>query len=148
MKRVTSVFATMALLGLLSGPAAAVTLIKDEEARQPAAAGGLVTRGITRGPGVKMLSPDPAAGAVKSPFNLKVSFEPRGGARIDPASVSVTYLKATPVDLLPRVKAGLSAGGIELPDAEVPPGEHQIRVTVQDSEGRQSSTVLQLNVVK
>ncbi len=148
MKRVTSVFATMALLGLLSGPAAAVTLIKDEEARQPAAAGGLVTRGITRGPGVKMLSPDPAAGAVKSPFNLKVSFEPRGGARIDPASVSVTYLKATPVDLLPRVKAGLSAGGIELSGAEVPPGEHQIRVTVQDSEGRQSSTVLQLNVVK
>lgn len=148
MQRVTSVFATMALLGLISGPAAAVTLIKDEEARLPAPAGGLVTRGITRGPGVKMLSPDPAAGAVKSPFNLKVSFEPRGGARIDPASVSVTYLKATPVDLLPRVKAGLSAGGIELAGAEVPPGEHQIRVTVQDSEGRQSSTVLQLNVVK
>ncbi|WP_416243308.1 hypothetical protein ACLSSQ_16825 [Azospira sp. APE16] len=144
----TIFFATMALLGLLSGPAAAVTLIKDEEARLPAAAGALVTRGITRGPGVKMLSPDPAAGAVKSPFNLKVSFEPRGGARIDPASVSVTYLKATPVDLLPRVKAGLSAGGIELAGAEVPPGEHQIRVTVQDSEGRQSSTVLQLNVVK
>ncbi len=148
MQRVTSVFATMALLGLLSGPAAAVTLIKDEEARLPAAAGALVTRGITRGPGVKMLSPDPAAGPVKSPFNLKVSFEPRGGSRIDPASVSVTYLKATPVDLLPRVKTGLSAGGIELAGAEVPPGEHQIRVTVQDSEGRQSSTVLQLNVVK
>lgn len=148
MQRVTSFFATMALLGLLSGPAAAVTLIKDEEARLPAAAGALVTRGITRGPGVKMLSPDPAAGPVKSPFNLKVSFEPRGGARIDPASVSVTYLKATPVDLLPRVKTGLSAGGIELAGAEVPPGEHQIRVTVQDSEGRQSSTVLQLNVVK
>ena len=52
------------------------------------------------------------------------------------------------MDLLPRVKAGLSAGGIELAGAEVPPGEHQIRVTVQDSEGRQSSTVLQLNVVK
>ncbi len=148
MQRVTIFFATMALLGLVSGPAAAVTLIKDEEAHLPAAVGGLVTRGITRGPGVKMLSPDPAAGAVKSPFNLKVSFEPRGGARIDPASVSVTYLKATPVDLLPRVKAGLSAGGIELAGAEVPPGEHQIRVTVQDSEGRQSSTVLQLNVVK
>jgi hypothetical protein len=148
MQRVTIFFATMALLGLVSGPAAAVTLIKDEEAHLPAAVGGLVTRGITRGPGVKMLSPDPAAGPVKSPFNLKVSFEPRGGARIDPASVSVTYLKATPVDLLPRVKAGLSAGGIELAGAEVPPGEHQIRVTVQDSEGRQSSTVLQLNVVK
>ena len=41
MQRVTSVFATMALLGLLSGPAAAVTLIKDEEARLPAAAAGL-----------------------------------------------------------------------------------------------------------
>lgn len=148
MKRAMTIFSALAVLGLLSDPAGAVTLIKDEEARLPAPAGGLVTRGITRGPGVKMLSPDPAAGAVKSPFNLKVSFEPRGGARIDPATVSVTYLKATPVDLLPRVKSGLSAGGIDLAGAEVPPGEHQIRVTVQDSEGRQSSTVLQLNVVK
>ena len=128
--------------------ASAVTLIKDDEARQPAAAGSLATRGITRGPGVKLLSPDPAAGGVKSPFNFKVAFEPRGGAKIDPATVSVTYLKATPVDLLPRVKPGLTPGGIDLAGAEVPPGEHQIKITVQDSEGRQTSTVLQLNVVK
>lgn len=148
MKTMHRMLSAGALLLAFSASAAAVTLIKDDEARQPAPAGSLTTRGITRGPAVKMVSPDPAAGAVKSPFAFKVSFEPRGGAKIDPASVSVTYLKATPVDLLPRVKAGLSAGGIDLAGAEVPPGEHQIRVTVQDSEGRQTSTVLQLNVAK
>jgi len=137
-----------AVLLALSVPATAVTLIKEDEARQPGPSGSFTTRGITRGPAVKLVSPDPAVGAVKSPFNLKVAFEPRGGAKIDPASVSVTYLRAQPVDLLPRVKAGLSAGGIDLAGAEVPPGEHQIRVTVQDSEGRQTSSVLQLNVAK
>ncbi|QEL64598.1 hypothetical protein OTERR_11220 [Oryzomicrobium terrae] len=148
MKTMSRILTLGAVLLACSASAFAVTLIKEDEARLPAAAGGLTTRGITRGPGVKLLSPDPAAGAVKSPFAFKVAFEPRGGAKIDPATVSVTYLKATPVDLLPRVKPGLSAGGIDLSGAEVPPGEHQIRVTVQDSEGRQTSTVLQLNVAK
>jgi hypothetical protein len=147
MKSSVRIFAAGLALGLMSLSAQAVTLIKEEEARLPAPAGSLTTRGITRGPGVKLLSPDPAA-TVKSPFNLKVSFEPRGGAKIDLNSVSVTYLKATPVDLLPRLKPALNESGIDLSGAEVPPGEHQIRVTVQDSEGRQTSTVLQLNVVK
>ncbi|MCE1244630.1 hypothetical protein [Oryzomicrobium sp.] len=136
------------LLAAVAGSAGAAPLIKEDEARLPAAAGALTTRGITRGPAIKLVSPDPALGAAKSPFTFKVAFEPRGGAKIDPSSVTVTYLKATPVDLLPRVKAGLSAGGIDLAGAEVPPGEHQIRVTLQDSEGRQTSTVLQLNVGK
>jgi hypothetical protein len=77
-----------------------------------------------------------------------VSFEPRGGAKIDLASVKVTYLKANSVDLLPRVKPGLTEGGITLAGAQVPPGEHQIQISLQDSEGRQSNAILLLNVAK
>lgn len=136
------------LAGFLSAPAWSFTLIKNEEAKQPAAAGGvLATRGISRGPGIKVVAPDLAAG-VSSPFNLKIAFEPRGGAKIDPAATRITYLKATPVDLLPRVKSGLSEQGLVLEGAETPPGEHAIQISVQDSEGRVTHTVIQLNVVK
>ena len=138
----------MAMFWALMTMAQAAPLIKEDEARLPAASGALLTRGITRGPGIKVLSPDPAAMSVKSPFNLKVAFEPRGGAKIDPASVKVTYLKSPAVDLLDRVRPGLSERGIDLAGAEAPAGEHQIRVTVQDSEGRQTNTIINLKVSK
>ena len=142
--------AALLALGLLSASVSchAFKLIKDEEARLPAAHPAPASRGITRGPGIKLMAPDAAAGSVKSPFNLKLAFEPRGGAKIDPASVKVSYLKATPVDLLDRVKGGLSEEGIELSGAEAPAGEHPIQVSVQDSEGRKTTAVFKLSVTK
>lgn len=133
---------------LVAAYAQAAPLITENEAILPAAQGSVVTRGITRGPGIRQISPDPAAENTKSPFSLKVVFEPRGGARIDPASVKVSYLKSPAVDLIERVRPGLTEKGIHLDNAEAPPGDHQIRLTVQDSEGRQASTVIQLRVVK
>lgn len=131
----------------VAATAQAGQLITESEAKLPAAS-TVVTRGITRGPGIKLVSPEPAADGIRSPFSFKVVFEPRGGARIDPASVKLSYLKSPAVDLTERVKAGLSEKGIQLEGAEVPPGEHQIRLTVQDTEGRQASTVITLKVVK
>lgn len=131
----------------LAAPASAVTLIKSEEAKLAPGPGVLATRGISRGPAIKLLSPL-ENGQVTSPFNLKIGFEARGGAQIDPAATKIIYLKSKPVDLLPRVKTALTEKGIDLADAETPPGEHQIQITVQDSEGRISNSVIQLNVVK
>lgn len=132
----------------LATPAWCFPLIKTDEAKLPPANGVLATRGISRGPGVKVVSPDPAAATVASPFNLKVAFEPRGGATIDPALTKVVYLKATPVDLLPRVKSGLSGQGLSLEGAEAPPGEHLIQISVQDSEGRVTHSIVKLNIGK
>lgn len=126
-------------------PGWAFTLIKSDEAKLPPSSGVLATRGISRGPGIKVIAPD-ISGVVKSPFALKVNFEPRGGAKIDAAATKVTYLKATPIDLLPRVKSGLSEQGLTLEGAETPPGEHLIQISVQDSEGRVSHAIIQLNV--
>ena len=50
------------------------------------------------------------------------------------------------MDLTDRVKAGIKAEGVEIDKASVPPGEHQIRVTVKDDEGRQTSSVVSVNV--
>lgn len=139
------IHALMLSCAVLSLPVRAVTLINSDEAKYPSTSVMPATRGIFRGPGIKLASPDTSV-AVPSTFNLRVVFEPRGDARIDPAATRMVYLKATPVDLLPRVKA--SETGITLEGAEVPPGEHFIQISVQDSEGRVTNSVLHLNVVK
>jgi len=56
--------------------------------------------------------------------------------------------RTPPVDLLPRARAGLSAEGIELTDVRMPPGQHPIRLRVSDNEGRETETLLKLDIAK
>lgn len=131
----------------LSAPLAMAqqALITSTEAALPDAAGTVATRGISRGPTVKLASPEPE-GAVKAPFLFKVNFEGRGGIKIDPASVRVSYLKSPVVDLTPRLKSAITANGINFSRATVPPGTHKIKVTVTDMDGRETSAVFTLIV--
>ena len=140
--RLMMALGTSLLCGLSMGSASAqvIKLISDDEARLPAAA-SMSARGVTRGPGVKLLSPE--AGK-KDGLPLKLSFEPRGSAQIDTASVQVTYLKSPTVDLTPRLKASIRPEGIDLSAVAMPPGEHSIRVSVKDDEGRLGSAVITL----
>lgn len=119
-----------------------VQLIKDDEAKLPAAAEKPRTRAITRGPGVKLVSPESVSGQ----FPFKIAFEPRGESKIDTASIKVEYLKGSGIDLTDRLKPGIKPAGIEIPAAAAPAGEHPIRVTVRDSEGRQGSAEFKLTV--
>jgi hypothetical protein len=146
MKFSPPLFAAATLL-LACAASQASPLVTEEEAKLPNAP-GLATRGVTRGPGIKVVSPDPSAKTVKSPFDLKVGFEARGGAKIDPASVRVHYMKTPLIDLTDRIKGGIKDEGIDVAKAELPPGEHPIRVTVKDSEGRSTSSVMTVTVVK
>jgi hypothetical protein len=125
----------------------AAPLISAKEAALPPAAGALATRGISRGPAIKLTSPE-ADTPVAAPFDFKVNFEPRGDAKIDPTSVKVVYMKSPFVDLTPRLKSAISASGIDFLKADVPPGTHTIRVTVKDSEGRETNSVVNLVVNK
>ena len=145
MKNIRNVFFIIVLS--LSSFVCAAPLISAQEAALPAASGTLATRGISRGPGVKLASPE-ADTPTAVPFDLKVNFEARGDAKIDPNSVKVTYMKSPPVDLTPRLKKSISASGIDLNKAEVPPGTHTIRVSVKDSEGRETNSVMNLVVAK
>ncbi len=137
---------------LLATNAVAETLIKESEARLPPAP-------VTASPGDRQPVDYPWSGDTDSfpgcgrtvagfAFPLRIAFEPHGEAKIDLSTVRLTYLRSPSVDLTERVKAGLSEKGIDLKAAEVQPGEHQIRASVQDSDGRQSNVVLNLNVTK
>jgi hypothetical protein len=124
-------------------------LIKPEEAALPPSTGAskvpLTTRAITRRPDLHLVSPDKA---VTSPFNLQLKFQAHGGSTIRPDSFHLIYLKNPIVDLTPRVQPYVTANGVEMAGAEAPPGRHMIEAKISDSDGRESSDVFVLNVIK
>ena len=143
-----AVVATLAGLGIApSFGADKVVLVTSEEASRPSQpAGELNRRGITRGPAITQVDPAPGPTAVKSPMHLLIKFESRGGAKIDTSGVKVTYMKNPAIDITDRVKPYLQDGGIDISAAELPPGNHLIRVDVKDSEGRVTTSLLNLTV--
>ncbi|MBX9819085.1 hypothetical protein [Afipia birgiae] len=124
---------------------AGTVLISADEAKLPPPKGavGVATRGITRGPKVAFVG---TADATQSPMRLQLKFESFGGAKIDTDSLKVTYMKSPSVDLTPRLKPFVKPDGIDMPDAELPAGDHVIRVDVKDSEGRAATTSFTLKV--
>jgi hypothetical protein len=134
------------VISALPGVAVAEVLISEAEAKLPASTDvGLTTRGLTRGPGVEQVSPNPDRG-VASPLPLKVKFIARNNVAIDPASVKLTYLKATSVDLTERIKKHLTADGIDMANAEIPPGTHHLRINLRDGQGRTTTATIKVIV--
>jgi len=120
-------------------------LITAEEAALPPPKGAIATdrRGITRGPKVDVVT---SAGQARSPMRFQVKFEPYGGAKIDPDSVKVMYLRTPNVDLTARVKSFIQLTGIDMPEVELPAGEHMVRVDIKDTDGRAGTASFVLKV--
>ncbi|MCK1739836.1 hypothetical protein IVA80_02830 [Bradyrhizobium sp. 139] len=130
---------------LFSGPSRATQLITEEEAKLPPPKGAVAVdqRGIMRGPKVEFVSP---GGSASSPLRLVLKFQSYGGAKIDPDSVKVIFLRTPNVDLTSRVRPFVQADGINMQDAELPPGEYTVRVDIKDSDGRPGTTIFTLKV--
>jgi hypothetical protein len=118
--------------------AAGVVLITVEEAKLPVPKEIVSSRAITRGPRIQVSGIDD--GKLHSPLHFTVRFLAFGGSTIDLSSLVVTYLRGPNIDLTQRIRAFVQPAGIDIPDAEVPPGEHTIRVELKDSEGRRAMT--------
>jgi hypothetical protein len=134
------------LLCLSVASAQALDLVTGAEAAQPDHVGELVLRGITRGPLISQVQPDPQTQAVKSPFRMVLSFKALGGGRIDARSVEVIYLKEPLIDLTPRLLNGISDRGLQLDGVVLPPGQHRMLVRVADQDGRSSDLIMKLTV--
>jgi hypothetical protein len=138
--------AIAAVVSSAATPASAAhVLITEEEAKLPPPKGAVATdrRGVTRGPKIKYVE---ESEPIHSPMHLQLTFESFGGAKIDPDSVKVTYLRTPNVDLTPRIKSFVQASGIDIPDVQLPAGDHMVRVDVKDSDGRIGSTSFVLRV--
>ena len=144
--RVIMVVALAASTSCGSALANAFQLVTESEAALPLDKS--VDRAITRGPAVIVVFPSPAAGLIRSPFNLKLRFESRGGAKINTDSVLVTYRRIPAIDLTQRIRQFIRPDGIDVENADVPPGLHRIRVDIRDSQGRTGSGDFTFSVAK
>ncbi|MCP4620515.1 MAG: hypothetical protein GY844_29265 [Bradyrhizobium sp.] len=146
MSRPANVLRAAVLAPILAMPASgfASALITPEEAALPPMKGAVANsnRGITRGPKIMVTEENGA----KSPIRFQVKFQPLGGSTIDVDGLKVIYLKQPNVDLTPRVKPFAQPTGIDMPDAQLPPGDHLVRIDVKDSEGRVSTTSFVLKI--
>lgn len=137
-------FAGCILALVVNGPATAgEVLIKPEEAALPPAPAPSNTRALTRKPEVILISPSANA---NSPFDLRLKFRAHGGSRIEPNSFHLIYLKSQNIDLTERVRRYVTAQGLEMVDAEAPPGQHTIKALISDSENREGSAVFTLSI--
>jgi hypothetical protein len=125
----------------------ALELVTTQEAGLPDDLVGIV-RGVTRGPDILLVSPSASAGLVKSPLTLRIRFKAHGGSTIDPESVVVTYKKIPAIDTTQRIHSYIRADGIEIPNAELPPGTHRFRIDVKDKAGRAGVELVTINVGK
>lgn len=125
--------------------AANMVLITTEEAKLPPPKGAIAmsARGVTRGPKVELV---PQAGAIRSPVRLQLKFQTYGGSKVDLDAVQATYLRTPNVDLTPRIKPFVNATGIDVPAAELPPGDHMVRIDIKDSDGRAATANFVLKV--
>jgi hypothetical protein len=130
--------------------AEALQLVTPEEAALPAGTvSTLKERGSpTRRPSIVVVRPSPDAGLVHSPLELKLQFRAFGGAKIDPESVVVTYIKQPAIDITQRIMPFISADGIAISRAEVPPGQHQFWIELKDSDGRVGGAEFGFQVAK
>lgn len=129
---------TMFCFGLICSSmntASAVQLVTEQEAGYPDDPYGTTRGSPTAGPEVEVVSPS-VAGLIKSPFNLKVRFRAHGGAEVDRDSVAITYRKVPAIDVTQRIAPFIRANGIDMQDAELPPGKHSFRIDIKDTRGR------------
>jgi hypothetical protein len=134
------------VLLLVGAHARAEVLITANEAAQPLGSDVVRNvRGITLGPSIDQIAPRPMV-AVHSPLELKIKFTAHNNAKLDPWAVKVIYEKQTPIDLTDRLRKYMSSDGIDMPDAEVPPGTHLLRVELKDNLGRTSVSEVKLLV--
>jgi hypothetical protein len=144
--------ALVGLIGLLAieTPAQAFQLITSAEAALPP---GTIPPFEIRGnplrrPIIVVLSPSPNAGLVQSPLELKLRFQSFGGVDIDPDSVVITYLKQPNVNITQRIKPYITTAGIDLAQAEVPPGLHHFWIKLNDKNGLPAVAEFSFQVTK
>src|ERR1700722_19253926 len=136
-------------------PTLAMDLITPAEASLPAV-NLLNVRGPVPGPEIQLISPAPTAevdgglpvqamtDAIKAPFSIVLRFIPHGGAKIDVDTLSLKYIKNPFVDLTQRVRPYTSLTGVNIVDANMPAGEHLIRVQIKDTRGRLGTAFIKL----
>jgi hypothetical protein len=145
--------AAMILLAGLSGNANALALISEDESNLPTYQGGdsLRLRSAVGGPRIDVRAPQMLNNqkpTVSKPVAINVRFEPLDGSQVNMTTLKVTYLKLFGIDITDRLKPFIKGTEIAVDEADIPVGDHSIRVDIRDSQGRGSSETFSFKVQK
>src|SRR2546426_1620937 len=126
-----------------------VWLVSPEEASMPGAPDidSPRPRGIPPsdiGPIIEVLEPVMDK-LISVPTQIAVQFVPRR-APIAIDSLKVVLLKFISIDITERVKPYVSSAGIHVPNAKFPSGQHDLRITLADTEGNISDKQFTLTI--
>lgn len=102
-------------------------------------------RPLAAGPIVEVVSPQNGK-TYKSPVPIQIRFQPRDGKEIDLSSFKVELLKLFTIDITYKLLPYTSKDGINLPEADIPPGKHMIRVSLGDVTGGITNVLLVVSV--
>lgn len=96
---------------------------------------------LNQGPSIVVVAP--AANAVlETPCNIKIRFEQTGPASVDLATLKVTLMTLWGIDLTERVRPYASREGIHMANADIPKGQHTLKIAISDADGRESYRIL------
>ncbi|MDL2339952.1 MAG: hypothetical protein QFB89_01330 [Pseudomonadota bacterium] len=116
-----------------SNVARAVTLISSAEAALPNQPPlEMSVRGLDAMSGFVQVLP-PKRAVARAPFHMVIRFQ----EPCHPSSVVMSLVKQPAVDLTARIRPYLTPQGIDVPDAQAPPGNYKIRLIYRDAAGRE-----------
>lgn len=140
----------LVLVACCSSPFA-FQLITEDEAKLPDDLYDDVRGGPFRGPKITIYG---SQSEMLSPIALTIELKAFGGASINPNSLRMFYQKKPKVNLLPRVRKFISVTPdsvvmqIEIENAEIPVGHHQILFEVEDTRGYFSEEPWTFSIVR
>jgi hypothetical protein len=148
MKSISRNAIALAFLAISGQAGIGEELISAQQASLPEATNiEIPTRGLTRGPTIEQVSPDPEK-AAQDPINVTIRFRAFNNVAIDLNSIKATYMKFPNIDLTDKFKKYVTAEGFSMKNMNVPSGDHLIRIDIRDTQGREGSALIKLKVVK
>jgi hypothetical protein len=138
--------------GSAGNPPASFALLSDEEIAEFALAPSQKVRALTvrqaSGPIINVSAP--SGFSLNSPVDFDIQIEPRDGVAVDMGSLRIEYkLGQVWVNLTRRVmrQATVKGSRFVARGAELPPGFHALRLTVEDAKLRNTQVLVKFSVV-
>ena len=150
-----SAIGILVLTVCLAVPAASAAmekwLITPEEATRVRQSTGAVIERLSavEGPGPLILVKNPKMlERVISPVNIFVSFKPgESGKNPDMKSLTVTLIGFFEIDITDRLREYIADDVLDIEDAELPNGSHNIRLAIKDTAGNPNERDMNINVI-
>ena len=142
-------FCALAVTSALAGPK---WLITPEEAAKVRSPKGDFKEPVAavEGPGPLIIVRNPKAlQSVRSPVDIFVAFQPgRSGQPPDMSTLNVTLIGFFNFDITDRVREYIKASSLEIEEADLPTGSHQIRIAIKDISGNPNERDAVVNVAE